>query len=196
MAWDFGGLAMTPEVVFVRHARVADRYQGVCYGRSDVPLGPEGVEESRRLAERLSRLPIRHLVSSGAARTRVLAEQIAERTGLEIVVEPALLERDFGTWELRTWEAIYEEVGDAMQGLIREPDTYRPPGGETTNELRDRALSWYARRPTGGLVVVVTHGGPIAAIRGSLAGKRPVDWVGLIPRPGSFVGLTAGGDSA
>lgn len=194
---------MTSEVVFVRHARVADRYRGVCYGRSDVPLGPEGVGESLRLAERLSRLPIRHLVSSGAARTHVLAEQIAERTGLEVVVEPALLERDFGAWELRTWEAIYEEVGDAMQGLIHEPDTYRPPGGETTNELRDRALSWYVRRPTGGLVVAVTHGGPIAAIRGSLAGKNPVDWVDLIPPQGSFVGLagetagwTGGGGAA
>ena len=176
-------------LILVRHARVAARYNGVCYGRSDVLLDPEGVEESRELAEFLSRWPIRHLVTSGATRARVLAEFLAERIGLEMTVEPALLERDFGAWELRPWDSIYQEVGDAMQGLIHEPATYRPPGGETTYELRDRAVSWYARRPRGGLTVVVTHGGPIAAIRGTLAGKIPADWIDLIPRPGSWVAL-------
>jgi broad specificity phosphatase PhoE len=183
---------MTSNLVLVRHARVDDRYQGVCYGRSDVPLGPEGREASLRLAESMALWPIRHLVTSGASRTLYLAERIAARTGVEIRVEPDLLERDFGAWELRTWDAIFEEVGDAMHGLIHEPATYRPPGGETTFELRDRSVSWYDRRPRGDLVVVVAHGGPIAAIRGTLAGKEPTDWLDLIPGPGTWVDLPEG----
>lgn len=181
---------MNSDLILVRHARVADCYRGICYGRSDVPLGPEGIEESARLAEIMSGLPIRHLITSGAARARALAERIAERTGLTMTIEPALLERDFGAWEMRSWDAIYQEVGDALSGLIHEPETFRPPGGETTGELRDRVISWYERRPRTGLTVVVAHGGPIAAIRGTLAGKAPVDWVTLIPRPGSWVRLT------
>lgn len=180
---------MTANAILVRHARVADCYQGICYGRSDVPLDPEGLAESERLAEILSSWPIRYLVTSPAVRARALSERIAERTGLDITVEPALLERDFGAWELRSWDSIYAEVGDAMNGLIHEPESYRPPGGETTGELRDRAVSWYARRPRGGLVVVVAHGGPIAAIRGTLAGKEPVGWIDLIPQPGSWIEL-------
>jgi broad specificity phosphatase PhoE len=183
---------MTNDLIFVRHARVDDRYRGVCYGRSDVPLGPEGVEASLRLAETIARWPIRHLVSSGSTRARFLAEQVATRAGVGVRIEPDLMERDFGTWELRTWDAIYEEVGDAMHGLIHEPTTYRPPGGETTQELRERSVSWYARRPSEGLVVVVAHGGPIAAIRGTLAGKEPVDWMDLIPEPGTWVRLAGG----
>ena len=42
---------MNSDLILVRHARVADCYRGICYGRSDVPLGPEGIEESDRLAE-------------------------------------------------------------------------------------------------------------------------------------------------
>ena len=83
---------MNSDLILVRHARVADCYRGICYGRSDVELGPEGIEESDRLAEILSAMPIRHLITSGAARARALAERIAERTGLAMTIEPALLE--------------------------------------------------------------------------------------------------------
>ncbi len=185
---------MNSDLILVRHARVAACYHGVCYGRTDVELGPEGLAESERLAEIMSALPIRHLITSGAARTRVLAERIGARTGLTMTIELALLERNFGEWELRSWDAIYQEVGDAINGLIDEPETFRPPGGETTGELRDRVVSWYERRPRTGLTVVVAHGGPIAAIRGTLAGKAPVDWVRLIPQPGSWVRLKGGVD--
>jgi broad specificity phosphatase PhoE len=183
---------MNSDLILVRHARVADCYSGICYGRSDVPLGPEGIEKSERLAEIMSGWPIRHLITSGAARARALGERIAERTGVTMTIEPALLERDFGAWEMRRWDAIYQEVGDALSGLIYEPETFRPPGGETTGELRDRVLSWYERRPRSGLTVVVAHGGPIAAIRGTLAGKAPVDWVALIPEPGEWITLASG----
>jgi len=182
---------MTPDLILVRHARVADAYQGICYGRSDVPLSPEGRSASLELARQLARLPIRHLVSSPSTRARFLAELVAAQTGLPLTLEPDLQERDFGAWESRTWDAIHAEVGEAMLGLIHEPGTYHPPGGETTLELRDRAVSWYARRPTGGLVVAITHGGPIAAIRGMLAGLPPDQWPGLIPPTGTFVELHA-----
>jgi broad specificity phosphatase PhoE len=185
---------MNSDLILVRHARVADCYRGICYGRSDVPLGPEGIEASDRIAEIMSGWPIRHLITSGAARARALAERIAKRTGVSMTIDPALLERDFGAWELRSWDEIYQEVGDALNGLIHEPETFRPPGGETTGELRDRVISWHERRPRAGLTVVVAHGGPVAAIRGTLAGKAPFDWVTLIPQPGSWVRLTGGID--
>ncbi len=185
---------MTADFVLVRHARVDDSYRGVCYGRSDVALGAEGRATSVELAATIAGWPIRRLISSGAVRTGFLADLIATRTGLAVEVEPALLERDFGAWELQTWDAIYAEVGDSMHGLIHQPATYHPPGGETTFELRDRVMAWYARRPTDGLVVVVTHGGPIAALRGTLQGKAPVDWVDLIPETGTWVAWTGGSE--
>ncbi len=59
---------MNSDLILVRHARVADFYREICYGRSDVPLGPEGIEQSDRLAKILSALPIQHLITSGAER--------------------------------------------------------------------------------------------------------------------------------
>ena len=64
-------------ILMVRHGSVAERYQGRCYGRSDVELGDEGRRQTVELAERLSALPITHLFHSGLSRARELADRIA-----------------------------------------------------------------------------------------------------------------------
>jgi broad specificity phosphatase PhoE len=103
------------------------------------------------------------LYSSPLVRCRALAEAVAERLGLNVVFDPRLQERHFGSWELRPWDEIYAETGDAMLGMLADPSGWRPPGGETTFELRDRVLAWYAAFPTHGDIIAITHGGPIAA---------------------------------
>jgi broad specificity phosphatase PhoE len=176
-------------VILVRHGSVAERYEGVCYGCSDIELSDEGHRQTCALADELSALPITHLFHSGLARARLLAEMIGERTGRQPIAAPALAEINFGQWELRSWEAIYSEIGDAMAGLILAPETFRPPAGETAFELRDRVLTWYGQLPEEGLIVAVAHGGPIAAVRGSLTGAAVTEWPALVPAHGQWVEL-------
>ena len=172
-------------VLFVRHGEVAERYRHLCYGRSDVELSAAGIARSRELAEQLASEPITLVCHSGLARTRILAELLAPSPE----VCPLLRERDFGTWEMRTWDDLYAETGDAMTGSIHAPATWRPPGGETTFELRDRVLSWYQSLPEQGVIVAVSHGGPIAALRGTLLNAAVADWPQLIPPVGTWVEL-------
>ena len=40
------------------------------------------------------------------------------------IADTDLQERDFGTWELREWDAIFAEVGQAMDGLLLDPANY------------------------------------------------------------------------
>jgi broad specificity phosphatase PhoE len=173
----------------VRHGRVADRYQGVCYGRSDVELSDEGRRQSDALAEELAALPITHLVHSGLARSKWLAELIAARSAVAACVAPALVEFNFGQWELRPWQDIFAEIGEAMNDLTRSPATFRPPSGETVHEMRDRVLTWYRELPATGVIVAVAHGGVIAALRGALAGAPATEWPALIPSYGQWIEL-------
>jgi broad specificity phosphatase PhoE len=76
-----------------------------------------------------------------------------------------------------------------MMGMLTDPATWRPPGGETTFEMRDRVLSWYRELPAHGNFVAVTHGGPIAALLGTLAGLPVGDWLAMIPPPGAVIRL-------
>ncbi len=174
------------QLLLIRHAEVHSRWRGVCYGRSDIGLSARGEARSRELSEHFEHRPSL-VMSSDLRRARFLAEHLARRYRLELVICPELCERDFGAWELLPWDDIYAETGDEMNGMLDAPDSWRPPGGETTFELRDRVLEWHAGLPTKGCIVAVTHGGPIAALRGTLQGLPVADWPDLMPGWGETV---------
>lgn len=176
-------------VVLARHTSVEEACRGRCYGSSDVALSESGRRDARELATRLADWPITHLFHSGLARSRECAELIAATCGVPIVAAPALAEMNFGQWELCRWDAIHAAAPDALDRLLAEPATFAPPGGETAFAMRDRVLGWYRSLPMAGLIVAVTHGGPIAALRGTLAGLPPSEWPQLIPRHGEIVEL-------
>lgn len=85
-------------------------------------------------------------------------------------------------------EAIYWNTGNAMDGMMDAPDTFRPgETGETTQELLDRTGDALACLPATGRIVVVAHGGPIGMTRMQLEGCAIADLPGLITQPGSIV---------
>lgn len=179
-------------VVMVRHGHVAERYQEVCYGASDVELAEAGWNQTRQLTAELVRWPINHLYHSGLARSRVVAEAVAAETGVAPVVDARLREINFGQWELQPWSEIYASAPDALDRLLAAPDSYAPPGGETLFALRDRVWSWFESLPQTGLIVAVAHAGPIAVLRGTLAGSPVADWPAFIPTQGSYCEIEIG----
>jgi broad specificity phosphatase PhoE len=178
------------ELILVRHAQVAGRYSGRCYGRSNVELSPAGRRRSRELSALLARHRSAAVIHSGLCRSTFLAELLSSRLGADCRCCPELCERDFGDWELKPWQNLYQRHGDEMLRIITEPETYRPGGGETTFEVRDRVLRWFrGLSRAGGVTIAVTHGGPIATLRGVLLGRPVADWIQLIPRCGESVSI-------
>ena len=174
-------------LLLIRHGEVEPRWRSACYGHADVGLSPDGQAQSLAVVRRLADEPVTEVMSSGLRRTWFLAERLARQHGLVPTTCPALRERDFGAWELRTWLDIYAETGDAMDGMLTAPATWRPPKGETTFELRDRVLGWYARLPPNGCIVAVTHGGAFAALLGTMLELPVAAWPSLIPAWGEMI---------
>lgn len=180
-------------VTLLRHTEVAGHWRGRCYGASEVGLSAAGIAAAQAIAQAGLPAGITHLHCSPLRRARFLAGLVARSLALPLEVVPALRERDFGRWEGQSWDAIHAAEGDSMMGMIEAPSSFRPGGGETTQELAQRVLRWFAALPAGGHVLAITHGGPVAALRGSLAGVPPRDWLALVPALGEAVVLPRDG---
>jgi broad specificity phosphatase PhoE len=175
-------------VLLVRHTEVARAWQGRCYGISDMGLSRAGAAHARRLAPELAARSPQIIVHSGLRRARILAEAVATLAGAPALTDPQWKERDFGHWEGQSWDAIYRATGNAMDGMIDAPGHFRPGDGETTMDLAHRSLAAFDALPAS-RVLVVTHGGPIAAILGMRQGLAARDWPALVPPPGGSIGI-------
>lgn len=171
-------------VLLVRHTEVARAWHGRCYGHSDMGLSRAGARAVRDLVDRWD-TPVDAIVHSGSRRAATLAGWLGTRLGIAPTVDCDWRERDFGAWEGRSWQAIWRETGAAMDGMTTEPESFRPGGGETTRDLVDRAARAWSRVSEDKCVVVVAHGGPIAAIQLLQARASISRIAAFIPLPGS-----------
>jgi probable phosphomutase (TIGR03848 family) len=152
-------------VLLVRHGETPTTGQ-VLPGRAPgLHLSERGRRQAERVAERLAGVRVDAVHTSPLERTRETAEPTEAATGLEAVVDPGLLECDFGEWtgaeisrlrRLKAWSTVQ-----------RAPSTFRFPGGESFVEMQARIVGAVDRVRTaheGGAVVCFSHADPIKAV--------------------------------
>jgi alpha-ribazole phosphatase len=168
-------------IQIARHAPVDAA--GLCYGRSDVrpSIAPEIAADDLDVGAHGDRI-----WSSPSPRCLRLAEEIAARRKLPLVVDDRLQELDFGRWEGRTWTAIEREDGAAYQRWMEHWKVEAPPGGESIADLEARIAAWLAAR--NGLRrhrardgdLVIAHAGVVRALWVACEG---LDWDQAFARP-------------
>jgi broad specificity phosphatase PhoE len=147
----------------------------------------EGADIAKRLVNQLACEDVGVIIHSGARRTSRLAQMVARRTGCPVHADARWLERDFGAWEGRSWDAIWRETGDLMDRMVTDPTGFRPGGGETGLELSLRAQAALNALPALASVLVITHGGPIAALRTCRACQPLERMIDFVPGTGEIV---------
>jgi len=178
------------EIILVRHTEISNVWKKRCYGVSDVPLSPIGEAAVGPLAGHLATYRPKHVIHSGLSRTKKLAVALAGHVGCPMTENKAFRELDFGNWEGCTWDEVFAEVGHGMARMITEPETFAPPNGETVHAVRDRVVGALLQISADGPTIVVTHGGPIGAVRGTLENKPAREWTELVPSYGAATSLT------
>ncbi len=139
-------------ILLVRHGETALNAARIVQ-HPETPLNERGIGQAQRLAARLAEFPVAGIVSSDYKRAHMTAEAIAGVTGLPILIQESLRERNFG-------EARGVPHGDLGFDLYA-PD-FHPRGGESWPIFHQRvALAWaeVAARAAGieGDLVVVSH---------------------------------------
>lgn len=161
-------------LILVRHGRTAANAGRRMQGRVDHPLDEVGVEQAEAIAEALG--GVDRIVSSPLARARSTAGMLAERSGVEVEVDERWVELDFGIYDDRPLNEVPADVWSRWQ----QDEDWRPEGGESLAELRERtfaACDDLAQDLAGRDVVVVSHVSPIkAAVAWSLGLDNETTW--------------------
>lgn len=155
-------------LILVRHGETdwnaALRYQG----QSNVPLNQRGREQAKLLTARLKVRGAIALYTSDIVRAQETAEIVGAGLKLTPQTLPDLREIDVGQWEGLTPEELYRRFPDHMRQYERDPARTVRIGGESYQQLQERALRALKQiesKHTGDQVVIaVSHGGTIRAI--------------------------------
>lgn len=161
-------------IVLVRHART-DVAPGLCLGRTEVRLSPEGEAQARELADGFADAPLARLYASPALRAVDTAAPLAGRLGLEVRILPELDEIDMGAWDGVPFATIRAEYPEEYARRGREFASFRAPGGESFADVADRAMRALSLLAQGvAPVLAVTHAGVIRSVLCKLTG-HPLD---------------------
>lgn len=160
-------------VYLVRHGETEWNTMAKFQGHTDVPLSEYGREQARLLGKRLSKENFIKVYASDLQRALETAKIISCFHGIDVLTRPELREMNFGFWEGLTYNEIKKSFQEEIKKWWEEPLTTRIPGGETLSEMVERCVLSIKNIVTAypeGNVIVVTHGGAIRSIVGSVLG--------------------------
>ena len=174
-------------VVLWRHGRTAHNHGDRWQGQLDTELDDVGRVQAKTAAAVLARLvdsarsegaPVT-LVSSDLRRARATAAALGEAAGLAVVEDVRLREIHAGTWQGLSRQQIVDAGMGEQLAAWRRGEDIRVGGTERRSEASIRtadAVAEHARAQSGGLLVVVSHGGVLAGATMVLTGLPADGW--------------------
>lgn len=169
---------MSARLLLVRHARSTWNAERRIQGVADPPLDEMGLEQARRIADRLRSQSLSAIYSSPLQRARVTAE-IIHRYFLDapMSLDDRLQEYDFGVVNGLTWDEVALQHPTLAERWLEDPWTIPIPGSEGQPAFRARvmaAMNEIVAQHDHEQVAVVAHGGTFAAYLGAKL-ELPID---------------------
>ena len=123
-------------------------------------LNEQGRQEAERAGQALRDVPLVCVYTSPLSRARETAERVAELHDVELRLEPAFTDLDYGTWT-EYWDMeIHRKFPKESEVWQNTPHLMRFPGGETLDRVRARAMARFkelARLHRDDVIAIVTH---------------------------------------
>jgi broad specificity phosphatase PhoE len=147
------------ELILARHGETPWNVEEVFRGRIDVELNETGQRQAELLAEYLSEQKIEAVYSSPLKRAARTAEAVARRHKLRVEIANGLTDCDFGQWQGLHLKEVRDKYSQLYQQWAESPQLVKLPGGESLDEVRERALAVVngVTAKHRGRVVLVSH---------------------------------------
>ena len=179
----------TRRLVMLRHGQTAFNVGSRMQGQLETELSELGRAQAVAAAEVLAKRQPLLVVSSDLRRAYDTAIAVGERTGLRVRVDARLRETHLGDWQGMTHDEI-DTTAPGARLSWRDDASWAPHGGESRVDVAARSLplvaelvsgepEWGAPDEPGRPVVVVAHGGLIAALTAALLRLPVANWPAL-----------------
>ncbi len=173
-------------LVMLRHGQTDYNLGARMQGQLDTDLSELGRAQAVAAAEVLGKLQPLLIVSSDLRRAFDTATKLGEQTGMAVQVDPRLRETHLGDWQGMTHTQIDAEVPGARLAW-REDAAWAPHGGESRVDVAARSVplvaelvagapEWGGAGEPGRPIVLVAHGGLIAALSAALLKIPVANW--------------------
>ncbi len=127
-------------ILLARHGETSWNAEGRYQGQEDIALSPKGEKQARALGERLRDVAIDRAVCSPLTRAFHTAQfALGERRSAMLSVDKGLMEIAHGSWEGKLAAEIQAEDPEKFQAWRDAPDTVTMSGGESLQDVLDRA---------------------------------------------------------
>ncbi len=152
------------EIYLIRHTKV-NIAKDICYGQSDVSLAETFEAEFQFIQTKINDPENFICYTSPLTRCKTFACKLSPK---KVIVEPRLMELNFGDWELKSWDSIGKQAFDSWHSDFVNNTV---PGGESYLQLSNRVIS-FVKEITENKenTILVTHGGVIRALLSYFSG--------------------------
>jgi broad specificity phosphatase PhoE len=169
-------MSTPPTLLLIRHGQTSWNALRRVLGRTDIPLDATGCGQAVALGSVMGEVD--RIYSSPLIRARATAELAFPGRSLTLIDD--FTEMDQGELEGLESHELGTRFGPLLERWNADPGEVRLPGGETMNEVRDRALlalgEIAASARPGERVAVVTHQLVLSAVLTALAGEPTSAW--------------------
>jgi len=152
---------MKKTIYLIRHGEIESAGEKRYIGIKDVKLSAYGIYQAKKLQHFFSDIYIDKIYCSSLTRTIETAKIIKAYKNIQLVEEDNLREINMGSWEGKTFNEIKTKFPDEFERRIKEIDTFKPAGGESFKECRERAVSVFKRISQESFenIIVTSHAG-------------------------------------
>lgn len=160
-------------VYIIRHGETDSNIRHTCVGHKDVELNENGKKQAEDLCKRLSEVKLDAIYSSPLSRA---ISTITPYGKAPVIMNYALIERDYGDWDDMTFEEIEAANPKAYNEWLSNWIDYEIPNGESSAQVQARVndvMDKIIANHKDGSVAVVTHLGTARHIISYLLGLTP-----------------------
>lgn len=153
------------KIYLIRHGQTDANVEKRYCGWTDISLNSKGINQSKKIGQKISDLEIDHIFASDLKRVKETAKHINKIHNKDITYLKEIREMNFGDFENLTFKEISKKYPEQRKEIISNNLTYKFPNGESLKELYNRSIKTFKKiLKNKGNILIVSHGGVIGSI--------------------------------